>query len=107
MVAKWFKEYFKGVAEDWQKLLSYLKKGIVVWRMGRLKRRAMKLHRKHNAQFFVVKVMGRVRIISKGQFKYLRQHGKLPLSLTAVELKKMAIFYTPARYDKKRVQGAA
>ena len=103
MIANWFKEYFKGLAEDWLKLKSYFKKGVVVWRMGRLKRRALKLHQKHNAQFFVVKVMGRVRIISKGQFKYLRQHGKLPLSMTAVELKKMAIFYTPARYDKKGV----
>ncbi|MDY0207942.1 MAG: hypothetical protein RBR82_15160 [Pseudomonas sp.] len=103
MLKKWLNEFLKELSNDFKESFSYIKKGLTIWRLRKIKRKAMRLHRKHNQQFFVLKIMGRVRIISKQGFKNLRQHGKLPMAMTATRLKQISLFYTPARYDKKRV----
>lgn len=104
MVVKFIKDYCKGLKLEIAQLVDSIKKLLVIMYMRGLKRRAMRLHKFYNCQFFVVKILGRVRVISKKRFTHLRQHGKIPLHITATELKKIAFFYTPARYDKKRVQ---
>lgn len=80
---------------------------MVIIAVRRVKRKAMALHRKHNCQIFVVKVNGKLTPISRFQFKTMRQSGRFPKNFTAADLKKIALFYTPRRYDKKGVQGSA
>lgn len=67
-----------------------IKKIFKVWR---LKRRADKLAKKTGDEYFVVMWHGKPRVLSKPQFKYLRQHGLFPLSFTAAELKKIAVYH--------------
>jgi len=80
---------------------------MVIFAVRRVKRKAMSLHRKYNCQVFVVKVNGKLTLISRFQFKTMRQNGLFPKNFTASDLKRIALFYTPRIYDKKGVQGAA
>ena len=68
-----------------------------------IKRKAFKLHKKLNCIVYVVKIEGKVRIISKPEFKYLRQTGIFPLDFDADDLRKISLYVTPKFYDKKRV----
>ncbi len=59
-----------------------------------MKRKADRLARKTGKRFFIVNMGGQARILSKAQFKHMRQHGLFPLSFTAAELKKIALYDT-------------
>jgi hypothetical protein len=97
--------YLKQVKNDWKRGIELLKKAyrLLVFRL--IKRKAYRLHKKYNCQVFVVKFKGKITIISKYQFKQMRQHGKFPINFTAAELKKISMYYTPKRYDKERTSG--
>jgi len=70
-------------------------KGILLFvYINLLKRKANKMYAKTGMQQFVVKWRGKIIIISKEQFKLNRQEGLFPLSFTAVNLKKIALYYT-------------
>jgi len=101
MIGKLLKE----IREDVRNAKKWLKSIVAFIAIVRIRRKARKLHRKNNCQIFVVKMGGKVRLISKEQFKYLRQRGKFPKNFTAEQLKKIALYHTPKRYDKKRVSG--
>ncbi len=83
-----------------------LKQYRVILRIRKLKKKAMRLHRKYNDQFYVVKLDGRVTVIGKKLLKRLRAKRSVPLNFTATELKQISLFHTPKRYDKKRAQRA-
>lgn len=68
-----------------------------------IRRKAFKLHKKLNCIVYVVKIEGNVKIISKPEFKYLRQTGVFPLDFDADDLRKISLYVTPKNYDKKRV----
>jgi hypothetical protein len=96
------------------KIVNRLRRFIIIVFIFYLKRKAMRLHRKYNCQMFVVKFRGEILIISKKQFKQMRQHKLFPKTFTAENLKKIALFYTPYKVqttdrqarinnDKKRV----
>lgn len=59
-----------------------------------LKRKADRLARKTRDQYFIVNVNGNAQIMSKKQFKYMRQHGQFPITFTAKKLKQIALYYT-------------
>ena len=72
----------------------------VGWHISRMKRKAEQLRISEKSQMFVVKLDGKIRIISKCWFKEQRQHGKFPSSFTADKLKKVSFYYTaPYRND--------
>lgn len=98
------KTYFKELLLEWKKLISFFKKGYQLLAFRYIKRKAYQLHKKYDCQVFVVKYKGKITIISKYQFKKMRQKKMFPLSFTATELKSMSLYYTPKRYDKKRIQ---
>ena len=100
-------QLFKEIKEDCKNLRKWFKKVFAFIALKRIKRKAYKLHKKNNCQMFVVKMGGKVKVISKQQFKYLRQHGKIQKDFTALELKDIALYYTPKCYDKKRVSRTA
>lgn len=98
------KELFNSIKAELVLAVTRVKQIVYTIGMRRLKARAMRLHRRHNCQYFVVKLFGKVRLISRQGFKDLRQHKKIPLSYTILDLKRISYFYTPARcYDKKGV----
>lgn len=83
------------------KLLNYIDKlGQAViekytgYRIIRLKRKADKLRETTGIQFFILKYKGRIRLMSKREFKHLRQHGVFPKSFTADNLKRISFYYT-------------
>lgn len=86
---------------------SKLKKILWIVRFRYLKHKAMRLHRRYDEQFFIVKVGGRITLMGKSGLKSLRQNKIIPLNFTATNLKNMSLFYTPGRYDKKRVPRAS
>lgn len=59
-----------------------------------MKRKADRLARKTRDQYFIVNMRGKAQIMSKKQFKYMRQRGAFPLSFTATQLKQIALYYT-------------
>ncbi len=65
------------------------------WLLNRIIRRARIMHRNGGGQVFVVNVCGRATIISKAQFRDMRQHGQFPLSYTAADLRQIAIYTSP------------
>lgn len=64
------------------------------YRMKRLIKKADKLREKTGTQFFVVKINGKISLMSKREFKWKRQHGVFPKSFTADNLKKISYYYT-------------
>lgn len=107
MLSQLIKQYLQELKQEVNTLISTIKKVLVVLAIKRLKRKALRLHKKHNCQVFVVKLNGKITVLSKYQFTQLRQRGKIKKSFTAQELKRIALYYTPAKHDKKGVQGAA
>jgi hypothetical protein len=65
-----------------------------------LKRKANRLARKAqkqgktDAQYFVVKLAGKVMVLNKEGFKTMRQHGLFKKQFTATDLKKIALYHT-------------
>ena len=96
-----FKNYFADVKKEAIQLLSYFKKLAALIAFRRLKRKANRLHKKYNTQVFIVKYAGKITVLSKYQFKILRQNGKFPKSFTADSLKKIALYHTPKTYETK------
>jgi hypothetical protein len=90
-----------------EKVKLLIKKACLYIAFERIKSKAWRLHKKYDQQIFVVKIGGKIKILSKYQFKQLRQTGKINKSFTAESLKKIALFYTPKHYDKKRIQRAS
>lgn len=87
-------------------LSSKFKSLFWVLRIRLLRRKANLLHRKHNEQFYIVKMGGRITIMGKDSLKRLRHKNIVPLCFTATELKRISIYHTPKKYDKKRVPRA-
>ena len=101
MLSKLFQDFIN----DWCALIIWLKEMRVVYIIWRVKKKAFRLHKKYNCQIFVVKVKGRIKIMSKYQFKKRRQSGKILKQYTATELKAISLYYTPEKYDKTRAEG--
>jgi hypothetical protein len=76
------------------KLIKQIEKALFYIKLYRLKNKANRYAKRYNAQFFIVKLHGKIVMISKNGFKELRQNGTIPLSITANELKKIAYYYT-------------
>lgn len=72
------------------KKVKRLKLIINVWL---LKRKTRKLAKKSGVEHFLIMWKGKPEILSKDGFKHMRQHGLFPLSFTANELKKIAIYH--------------
>lgn len=64
------------------------------WKIKKLIKRADRLREKTGTQFFVVKISGRIRLMSKREFKWKRQHGVFPKNFTSDNLKKISYYYT-------------
>ena len=95
MPKTFFTKFFQDIKSDWNKIML-----LIYYRL--LKYKAFRIHKKYNCQVFVVKIAGKVRIISKYQFKKTRQKGHIPLNFTATELKAISLYYTPRKYDETR-----
>ncbi len=87
------KSYFKSMKQDLIRFWNFIL-------VKHAKRKAFKLHKKHNCEVFVVKFKGKILILSKYQFKQMRQHKMFPHSFTAEQLKKIALYCTPKQYRK-------
>jgi len=57
-------------------------------------KRAKRLAKATGRPHYVVKDRGKIVVLDKAYFKYLRQHGYFPLSITASDIKRIAIYYT-------------
>lgn len=86
------KLYLKEMFLEWKQMW-------VGWNISRIKRKAEKLRKIEKSQMFVVKLDGRIRIISKRWFKEQRQQGRFPNSFTADKLKKISFYYTEPYHD--------
>lgn len=75
--------------------LLTVKKIADAWKLRRIIKQAERLHKQGHGQQFVVNVGGNATVISKQQFKDMRQHGLFPLSYTAKELRNIAIYTSP------------
>ncbi|MDH6309394.1 hypothetical protein M2451_002720 [Dysgonomonas sp. PFB1-18] len=74
--------------------MSKLKRILQVFRIQLMKRKANKLAKKSKVQHFIIMWRGKPEILSKDGFTLMRQKGVFPLSFTATELKKIAIYQT-------------
>jgi hypothetical protein len=101
------KTYIQLLKKRIEECLSLFKKAYRFLVFKYIKRKAFKLHKKYNCQVFVVKFKGKITIISKYQFKQMRQRGKFSKDFTATELKTISLYYTPKQYDKKRISRTA
>jgi hypothetical protein len=94
-------------------IIDYFRHLIMIVFIFYLKHKALRLHRKYNCQVFIIKFRGKILIISKKQFKQMRQHKVFPKAFTAESLKRIALYYTPPKRtnnkqaiknnDKKRI----
>ncbi len=75
-------------------LLVEYKQLIVGWYITRLKRKAEKLRRSEKSQMFVVRLNGRIRIVSRKWFKENKRKGKFPKHFTVDDLKRISFYYT-------------
>ena len=66
----------------------------VGWKIKRLKKQVDRLREETGVQMFVVKWQGKMRVISKRDFKYMRQRGMFPKTFTADNLKRISLYYT-------------
>ena|GEM_PF-1741202 len=96
--------YIQNLKNECRQLVLTVKKIRKLIAFRYIKRKARRLHKKYNCQVFVVKYGKKIRIISKYQFKQMRQKKMFPKSFTASELKSISLYYTPKQYDKKRIQ---
>jgi len=71
-----------------------LKELHTAYQLKRLKRKADKLSKRNREQYFIIKLDGKIDIISKSWFTNNRQHGVFPLDFTAEKLKEIALYYT-------------
>jgi hypothetical protein len=74
--------------------MNKLKHYWLVFKIWRLKHKANNLYKETGIQHFLVKWQGEIIIINKLQFKQKRQKGLFPITFTAVELKKVSLYYT-------------
>ena len=74
--------------------MSKLKKIIRLLAIKRLKYIANRRARKTKKRQFIVKDKGHARIISAAQFKWLKQHGCFPVTMTQADLKRISIYFT-------------
>ena len=77
--------------------MNKIKKIARVLRIACLKYKANRLARKTRRQYFVVAFGGKIQIISKQDFKNMRQNGIFPKDFTAEQLKQIALCHTPNR----------
>lgn len=76
------------------KLKQRIRRFVLAVGLMMMKRKADRLACKTRDQYFIVNVNGNAQIMSKKQFKYMRQRGAFPLSFTATQLKQIALYYT-------------
>lgn len=74
--------------------MSKLKKIIRLLAIKRLKYIANRRARKTRQRHFIVKDKGKARIINAAQFKWLKQHGCFPVTMTLADLKRISIYFT-------------
>jgi len=74
--------------------MSNVKRFLKALGVFRLKWIAKRRARKTGERQFIVKDRGRARIINAQQFKWLKQHGCFPITMTLDNLKKISIYYT-------------
>ena len=90
----------KTIREDFNDSIRKTKQFWIGWLLKRLKKKADKLRETEQSQMFVVKLDGKIRIISKRWFKHQRQKGIFPKSFTTDKLKKVSFYYTaPCKND--------
>ncbi len=70
------------------------------YRIKRLKNKCLKAWQKTGMQFFIVKLNGKITILSKADFTLCRSKGIFPKSFTADNLKEIALYYTPTSINK-------
>lgn len=83
-----------SINKDKRSLISIIKDYWWIFKLILLKRQADKWTAKYGAQHFIVKLDGRITIITKDWFRANRQRGKFPKNFTANNLKKVAYYYT-------------
>lgn len=88
------KEAADGFCKAVEKYITAFKKFREVYKIYKLKRKADKLAKKSKVQHFIIMWHGKPEILSKDGFTLMRQRGVFPLSFTATELKKIAIYQT-------------
>lgn len=70
-------------------------------------RKAKKEARKTGKRQYVIMLKGYPTIINEWQFANLRQRGHIPYNHTLIDLKRISIYYTGQKNDKKRIQRVA
>ena len=88
------KEAATCLSEAVEKYIAAFKKFREVYKIYKLKRKAKKLAKKSKVQHFIIMWRGKPEILSKDGFSLMRQKGLFPLSFTAADLKKIAIYHT-------------
>ena len=81
-----------------------MNKVINILRIAWLKHKANRIAKETCRQHFVVVFGGKARIISKPEFKQMRQRGLFPQEFTAEGLKKIALYHTPNRAQLNQQQ---
>ena len=85
----------KAIKQHLNTALLTVKKIADAWKLRRIIKQAERLHKQGKGQQFVVNVGGKATIVSKQQFKDMRQNGLFQLSYTAKELRNIAIYTSP------------
>jgi len=75
-------------------LITWFNRWRTVWYLKRLKRRAERLRKLTGSQVFVVKIKGKVTLLTKKQFKEMRAKRVFPKEFTADSLKRISLYYT-------------
>lgn len=103
MIEELLKSILNDLLISFNRLRATLHEATTLITFKIVKYRAFRLHKKHNCMVLVVKIGGGVKIITKYQFKKMRQDGIFPKEFDGEDLRKIALYITPKYYDKKRV----
>jgi len=95
------KKYIQGLIAEWKQIISFFKKAYTVLVFRYIKWKANELSENYGCQIFVIKCRGRAKMITKEQFKSMRQRGIFPKNFTALELKKICLYYTSNKQINK------
>lgn len=67
---------------------------VVGWHITRLKKKAERLRVSEKSQMFVLRLNGRIRIISRKWYKENKRKGVFPKHFTVDDLKRISFYYT-------------
>lgn len=74
--------------------MNKLKRFLQVLKIQSMKQKANRLAKESKVQHFIIMWHGKPEILSKDGFTLMRQRGVFPLSFTATDLKRIAIYHT-------------